>query len=181
MVASCPSLRCSWRKNQSYAEKQRVWICYNTAIVLSVVLCDCCKPTSNCWSRAFSNSELDVWLPAFQLLLEAGRPAFELPMFAKGDALPKGDVLYMFVSGIHSRHSSWNSKPTQLTRSLRFLRAAAGYTSSALWFYHAHPFVAAAEKKQFYAEKQRVWPRSCRIQDLLRPIQWFCPRFAGFW
>ena len=37
-------------------------------------------------------------LPAFQLLLEAGRPAFQLSMFAKADAQPKGDVLYMFVS-----------------------------------------------------------------------------------
>ena len=61
-------------------------------------------------------------LPAFQLLLEAGRPAFQLSMFAKGDAQPKGDVLYMFVSEIHSRHSSWNSKPTLPTRSLSFLR-----------------------------------------------------------
>ena len=34
MVASCPSLPCSCRKNLSYAEKQRVWICYNTVIVL---------------------------------------------------------------------------------------------------------------------------------------------------
>ena len=39
--------------------------CYNTVIVLSVVLCDCCKPTNNCWDSDFSNSELDVWLPAF--------------------------------------------------------------------------------------------------------------------
>ena len=38
------------------------------------------------------------------------------------------------------------SKPPLPTRSLRFLRAAAGYTSSALWLHHAHPFVAAAEK-----------------------------------
>ena len=43
------------RKNLSYAEKQRVWsrICvckvsYNAVIVLSVVLCDCCKPMNIC-------------------------------------------------------------------------------------------------------------------------------------
>ena len=29
-------------------------------------------------------------------------PAFQLPMFAKCDALPKGDVLDMFVEGIHA-------------------------------------------------------------------------------
>ena len=69
-------------------------ISYNAVIVLSVVLCDCCKPTSNCRDRAFSNSGLEVWLPAFQL-----------PRFAKYDALPKGDLLDMLVSEIHSRHS----------------------------------------------------------------------------
>ena len=61
-------------------------ISYNAVIVLSVVLCDCCKPTSNCRDRAFSNSWLEVWLPAFQL-----------PRFAKYDALPKRDLLDMFV------------------------------------------------------------------------------------
>ena len=48
------------RKNLFDAEKQRVWcrgfghgvmaskICYNAVIVLSVVLCDCCKPMNSC-------------------------------------------------------------------------------------------------------------------------------------
>ena len=36
---------------------------------------------------AFGNSQLEVWLP----------PAFQLPMFAKRDALPKGDFSYMLV------------------------------------------------------------------------------------
>ena len=59
-------------------------ICYNA--VLSVVLWDCCKPTNTCRDWDFSNSELEVGLPAFQL-----------QMFAKCDALPKGDLLDMFV------------------------------------------------------------------------------------
>ena len=66
-------------------------ICCNTVIVLSVVVWDCCKPTNNCRDWAFSNSGLEVGLPAFQL-----------PMFAKCDALPKGDLLDMFVYGIHA-------------------------------------------------------------------------------
>ena len=70
------------------------------------------------------------------------------------------------------------SKPPLPTRSLRFLRAAAPSTSSALWLHHAHSFVAAAEKSLSHAEKQRVWSRSCRLQDLLRTIQWLCPRFG---
>ena len=32
-------------------------------------------------------------------------PAFQLPTFAKCDALPKADFFGMFVSGIHSCHS----------------------------------------------------------------------------
>ena len=42
-------------------------ICYNAVIVLSVVLCDCCKPMNSCWDWAFSNSGLEVGLPALQL------------------------------------------------------------------------------------------------------------------
>ena len=41
------------------------------------------------------------------------------------------------------------------TRS-RFLTATVRSTSSALWLHHAHPFVAASEKIQSHAEKQRV-------------------------
>ena len=70
------------------------------------------------------------------------------------------------------------SKPPLPTRSLRFLRVAAPSTSSALWLRHSHPFVAAEEKKQSHAEKQKFWSRSCRPQDLLHTIQWLCPRFG---
>ena len=40
-------------------------ICYNAVIVLSVVLCDCCKPMNSCWDWAFSNSGLEAWLQPF--------------------------------------------------------------------------------------------------------------------
>ena len=59
---------------------------------------------------------------------------------------------------------SWNSRPTLPTRSLRLLRAAAGYTSSALWFSSCPSLRSSCRKKQFHAEKQSVWPRSCRIR-----------------
>ena len=154
MVASCPFLRCSCRKKLSYAEKQRVWppscrfnICYNTVIVLSVVLRDCCKPTNICWDWAFSNGELDVCLPAFQLLLEARRPAFHLRMFAKCDTLPNEIWGTCFFQKSIPAILSWNSKhplPTR-TRSLIFRRAEHSI-SPAKWLHDAHPFVAAAEK-----------------------------------
>ena len=61
-------------------------ICYNAVIVLSVEQWDCCKPTNTCRDWAFSNTGLEVRLPAFQL-----------PMFEKWDSLPKRDLLDMFV------------------------------------------------------------------------------------
>ena len=124
-------------------------ICYNTVIVLSVVLSDCCKPMNNFWDWAFSNSGLEVGLPAYQL-----------PTFAKCHAVPNeicGTCLFQeSIPGI----PFWNSKHPLPTRSLN--------TSSALWLHHAHPFVASAEKKQSHAVKQRVWSRSCGFQDLLQ-------------
>ena len=66
----------------------------------------------------------------------------------------------------------WNSKHPLPTRS-RFLRATVGSTSSALCLHHAHPFVSATEKIRkmpvsCHEEKQRVWSRSCGLQDLLQ-------------
>ena len=53
---------------------------YRILIVLSVATRGCCKPMNDCRDCAFSNSGLEVGLPAFQL-----------PMFSKCDALPKGE------------------------------------------------------------------------------------------
>ena len=61
----------------------------------------------------------------------------------------------------------WNSKHPVSTRS-RFLRATVPSTSSALCLHHAHPFIAATEKYESHAEKQRNWSRSCGHQDLLQ-------------
>ena len=95
--------------------------------MLSVVLSDCCKPMNNFWDWAFSNSGLEVGLPAFQL-----------PTFAKCDAVPNeicGTCLFQeSIPAI----PFWNSKRPLPTRSLN--------TSSALWLHHARPFVASAEK-----------------------------------
>ena len=60
------------------------------------------------------------------------------------------------------------SKPPLPTRSLRSLRSAVHSTSSALCLHHTHPFVAVTEKDLSHAEKQRVWSRSCGLQDLLQ-------------
>ena len=91
-----------------------------------------------------------------------GLPAFQPPRFAKCDSLP----IAMFVSTIPFAIS----KHPLPTRSLRLLRAAVHPSSPALWLHHSHPCVAAAEKNLSHAKKQRVWSRSCGVQDLL---QWW--------
>ena len=73
-----------------------------------------------------------------------------------------------------------NSKHPLPTRS-RFLRAAVRSTRSALCLHHAHPFVAAEDKNQSHAEKQRVWSRSCGLQDLLRNIQIYTVIVSKIW
>ena len=59
---------------------------WNTLIVLSVMLWDCCKPMSTCRDWASSHSGL-----------EGGLPAFQLPMFAKCKALPKRELWDVLV------------------------------------------------------------------------------------
>ena len=103
-------------------------ICYNAVIVLSVVLCDCCKPMNNCRDWAFSNSGLEVGLPGCQL--------------EKCDSLPKRDLCGMLHD---SAITCWSFKhPISARR--RFLRAAVRSAISAFWLHHTHPFVAAVEK-----------------------------------
>ena len=98
-------------------------ICCNTVTVLSVVVWDCCKPTNNCRDWAFSNSGLEVGLPAFQL-----------PMFAKCDTLPKGDLFTCLFKTSIPAVPFWNCNHPLPTRS-RFLRATVRSTSSALWLH----------------------------------------------
>ena len=61
-----------------------------------------------------------------------------------------------------------NAKHPLPTGSLRSLRGTVRSTNSALCLHHAHPFVAASETNLSHAEKQRVWSRSCGLQDLLQ-------------
>ena len=134
-------------------------ICYNAVIVLSTVQCDYCKPTNSCRDWAFSNSGLEVGLPAFscrcsQKVTHCRKEICSTCLFKESiPATPSGNFNH------------------PLPATSRFLRAAAGSTTFALWLHHAHSFVAAAEKGRksfFYAEKRRVWPRSYGLQDLLQ-------------
>ena len=180
---SIQSLRCSCRKKNSFMQRSRGFghrvvaykICYGQYsdcvqdldcrffIVLSGVTCDCCKPMKGCRDWAFSNSGLEVGLPAFQL-----------PMFSKCDALPKGDLFDMFVQGIYS-HYIYILSEFPITHSL----PEAGsweeqYVPPVLQYYGCiMPFC-----------KKRLF--SCReaeglVTELWSPrfvIQWLCPRFG---
>ena len=95
----CLSLRCRRIKNQSYTEKQRVWSrsCGLQDLLRNIPISD-----GSMWP--LQNNEW-FWRLSFYPRWVVGLPAFHLRMFAKCDALPKGDLLDTFVSGVHSCHS----------------------------------------------------------------------------
>ena len=142
-------------KHLSHAEKQRVWS-------RSCGVQDFLQiwSRSQLWHETAANQRTLVEIELLAM------PAFQLPMFGKCDSLPKRD-LFDCLSNKESMPSV-KSKPPLPTRSLRSLRAAAHSNSSGLCLHHAHPFVAAAEKHLSHAEKQRVWSRSCGVQDFLQ-------------
>ena len=160
MLASCPSLRCSYRKRPvSCREAQRlVTQLWSPRFVAIQWLC----------SQFFVEIELLA-----TVAWKWGCQPFSCPCSQNVTHCRKELCsTCLFKTSIPAVHF-WNSKHPLPTRS-RFLRA----TSSALWLHHAHPFVAATEKNLCHAEKQKVWSRSCGLQDLLRPMQWLCPRLG---
>ena len=109
-------------------------ICYNTLIVLSVVLCDCCKP----WTTV-----------EIEFLATVGWKWGGQPFSCRCTQ----NVTYcrkeicstcLFKESIPTIPFGSLQHPVP-TRSC-FLGAAARSTSSALWLHHVHPFVAAAGK-----------------------------------
>ena len=97
----------------------------------------------------------------------AGGPAFLLPMLAKCDAVPNKICETCLFQESIPVIPFWNSKHPIPTRKTEVPESAARLTSSA-FLHHAHPFVAAAEKNLFHAEKETIWSRSCGLQDLLQ-------------
>ena len=84
------ALRCNFRKKHlSHAEKQSVW-------------------SRSCGLQDFLQYS-DCALSAMWLLqTNEELPSFQLPMHSMCGTLPKGDLLDMFVSGVHSHHSFWD-------------------------------------------------------------------------
>ena len=138
----------------SHAEKQRVWsqFCY----------CDCC----NANQRTLVEIELLATVG-----LKWGCQPFSCPWSENVRHCRKEiSATCLFQESIPAI-AFGNSKHPLPTRSFRFLRAGVPSCSCALWLHHAHPFVAAAEKKQSHIEKQKVWSRSCRLRKCFNILQ----------
>ena len=128
--------------------------------------------------------------------LEVGLPAFQLPMFSKCDALPKADIVWhvclrnpclLWNLSLHCLPEAWGPWEPQ-------------YAPTVL--HHACimpiPSLQLQKKDQSHAEKQRVWSRSCGLQELLqytdcssmnaakkafslRGLEWGCRPFSCPW
>ena len=186
MVASCPSLRCSYRKEPVSCREAGGFV-------------------SECWKAFFyppGNSHSKMGRTCSKImailcspeLLKNGVPHFRVVTFEEKNlhqieflatASWKCGFLQSFScprsqSVTHCRKEIFHtclskesmpfvkSKSPLPTRSLRLPGAAVHSSSPALWLHHSHPCVAAAEKNPSHAKKQRVWSRSCGLQELLQ-------------
>ena len=163
MVGSCPSLCCSCREKTCLMQRSRGFghevVVSKNYNILIVLLCDCCKLQTK-FLASVSSKRVGRGCQPFSCPCSRNATHCRKEIYAtclSKESIPAIPFGY--------------SKHPLLTRSLRFLRVAAPSTNSALCLHHSHPFVAAEEKNQSHAEKQRVWSRSCGLQDLLRPIQ----------
>ena len=128
MVASCPCLRCSckkkpviWRESEGLVTE--LWskeLLQYSDCALSCAM-RLLQKVNNCLDWDFSNSELDVWLPAFQLADVRKMWCTAERRFVVHVCLR--NPFPLFLVGIPS---------IQPIRSLRFLRAAVSSAISAL-------------------------------------------------
>ena len=147
MLASCPSLRCSFRKKHlSHAEKQSVWS-HNCGLQNVLKYCDCAL---GCAMRLAANQRT---LVEIELLATMGWKWGCQPFSCRCSQ----NVMHcrkeicstcLFQESIPAIPLG-NAKHPIHTRSLSFLRAAACSTGSALWLHHAH---CNCRKSLSYAE-----------------------------
>ena len=162
MRASCPSLRCSCRKNLSYTEKQRYWS-------RSCGLQDLLKYNDCALSCAMT----------YELLATVGWKWGCHPFSCRCSlnvthCRKEICSTYLFKASIPATH--FGNFNHQLPTRSRFLRAAVRSTCSALWLHHAHPFVADTKKSSPCREAEglvtELWsPRSVKIQ-------WLCSQLC---
>ena len=128
---------------------------YRILIVLSVVTRGCCKPMNNCRDWAFRNIGLEEWLPAFQLLIFENKSINAEKRYVEKKCL--GNPCLLWYQSLHSPPEAWGPWEPQ-------------YAPPVLHSCCIMPIpsLQLQKKDQSHAEKQRVWSRSCGLQELLQ-------------
>ena len=144
MFASCPSLRCSYRKKSVMQRSKSVW-------------------SRSCGRQYFLQVTMQwLWQNHCQVVLIA--TVFQLTMFAKCEALPKGDLFDMFVSGVHSCHSFWKCNASTPYQKLKVAESGSTLCQLCNMLASCPSLCCSCKKKHLsHAEKQSVWSRSCGL------------------
>ena len=96
-------------------------------------------------------------------------PAFQLPMFAKCDTLPKGDLFDMFVQRIFFSQSFWDFQASTLQQKLQVPESGSTLHHLCIMVASCPSFRCSCRKKHpSHAEEQSVWSWSCGLQGLLQ-------------
>ena len=149
MFGSCPSLRCSYR-TKSVMQRSKA---FGHAVVVSKT---CYKLQHSVFGKTIAKIELLATV-------------FQLTMFAKCEALPKGDLFDMFVSGVHSCHSFWKCNASTPYQKLKVAESGSTLCQLCNMLASCPSLCCSCKKKHLsHAEKQSVWSRSCGLQDLLQ-------------
>ena len=167
MVASCPFLRCIFRKRPVQCREARglVTELWSPRFVTIQWLCSqlCYVTAANQWTLV--ETEL-LATPGWK----CGCQHFSCRCLHNATHCRKKICWKCWFQESIPAFPFWNSKLPLHTRSLRFLRAAVRSTISALNFGCIMPIPSLQQQKKHlsYAEKQSVWSRSCGLQDLLQ-------------
>ena len=130
-------------------------ICYSAVIVLSVVLCDCCKPMNNyCKLLAIVG-----W--------KCGCQPFSCRCSQNVTHCRKDTCGTCLFSGIHSRHSFW-----EFQTSTPFQKQLPEFSSTlqqlCIMVASCPSLRCSCMRNLSNRDKQRVWSRSCGVEDLLQ-------------
>ena len=185
MVASCPSLRCSYRKKPVSCRGAKGLVtelsCPRFVMSDTVIVSKtwgtgywlrsqlwhvtAAKPMNSCRDWAFSNSG----------------PAFQLPMFSKCHALPKGDWFDMFVYQESFPAIPFGiSKHPLLYQKLKVPESDSTLHQLCNMLASCPSLLCSFRKKRLsHAEKQSVWSHSCgqMYNTVIVPKTWS----TGYW
>ena len=188
MLASCQSLRCSWRKKPvSFRESKGLvtdlrcprFVTCNTVI-------DCVKDwitgywlCSQLWHVTAAHQRPIVEIEFLETVSwKWGCRPFSCPCENLAQC-QKRHCLTCLSKESMPAIPFWISKPPLPTRSMRSLRAAARSTSSAVWLDHTRPFVAAAEKRLVSCREAEGLVTELCLQELLQHTD--CALSCAMW